>query len=191
MHGRLIGSAWILNLVRYYSLARRCNNHLVWRFFFAFCDRIGAIDALGCNSNFPPLFLSSFSPPTQAKPTAWKKCREWQRFGAVGCKSHHIWVASLITNPSRMQLSLHVGIVENLRSNPSYMIKSINFGDFPKLVEDNVRKYHDARRQPALLATVSPSTAKHTAVAFIFSCWICLWSDAVGFAARSTKAHLC
>lgn len=86
-------------------------------------------------------------------------------------------VASLITFGLQVSSRIHHecnsharGNSRKLRSNPSYIIKSINFGDFPKLVEDNVRKYHDAHRQPALLATVSPSTAKHTAVAFMISC---------------------
>ena len=70
----------------------------------------------------------------------------------LGCKSHH----ESITNATLT----NVGIVENYDptrhtlSSPSILVTSQSLSRTTYL-----RKYHDAHRQPALLATVSPSTA--------------------------------
>ena len=114
--------AWILNIVRDYSLAyditiTSCDNSL-----HSMIELLQSA-ATCCNSNFPPLFLSSFSPPKGLKPTAWKKCLSRQRFGAVGCKSDHVWRCK---SDHECKSDIR-GNSRKLRSVPSLITKSITF----------------------------------------------------------------
>lgn len=162
----------------------------MWR-FFAFYDRIVAIS---CNLHATRTFLLFFSLLFRPQ-KAWSPQHEKN---AVRGNVLELWGPNLVT--LEVQTWSHSdheckpvprGNSRKLLPVPSWEIKSTSFVTSKSLLRTTVRKYHDARRQPALLATVSPSTAKHIAVAFILSCWICRWSDEVGFAAGSTEAHLC